>query len=159
MGFGLSQRNKLKNLALWHFRPMTSLTNANLHTCLTRSQTHRFLTFAQWLPNHASLTVRLLTLLASNPSAHSQLLMVLTTSPHSKVSRHAFVELLDHAGSVENPNNQAQDKANVLMQLKQEVVDFLLQCLVFPAPTVAHVLLGFETTGLGIRHTVLQHPG
>jgi hypothetical protein len=117
------------------------------------------LTYAQWLPKHASLTVRLLTLLASNPSGHAQLLMVLSTAPQSKVSRYAFVELLDHAGQVENPNNQAQDKSDVLMQLKQEVVDFLLQCLVFPAPTVAHVLLGFETSGHGIRHTVLQHPG
>jgi hypothetical protein len=87
-------------------------------------------------------------------------LLVLKTSPQSSLCKHAFVDVLDHAGTAQDPSETEGDKGLVtLQQLKEEVVDFLAQSLLFPAPTVAHYLLGFETSAQGIRNSLLQHPG
>jgi len=119
----------------------------------------RYLTYAQWLPGHANSAIRLLTLLVSNPASHSQLMLVLSTAPQSKLSKHAIVDVLDFSGTVQDPYDLKKDGTELLAQIKEGVVDFLAQSLVFPAPTVAHVLLGYDTSGRGIRHTLLQHPG
>jgi nuclear pore complex protein Nup205 len=43
-------------------------------------------------------------------------------------------------------------------QLKEEILCLLQQCLNFPAPTLAHFLLGYNINK-PLRHTILQHPG
>ncbi|CAB3379464.1 Hypothetical predicted protein [Cloeon dipterum] len=118
----------------------------------------KFMSYAQWLPGHASLAIRFLTLLASNASSHHKLLQVVAFSIQSKPSKHAFVDILDFANSFEDPYEPEKDGVALSLQLKEEVLDFLAQSLLFPAPTVAHLLLGYEIKR-EMRHTVLQHPG
>ncbi|XP_059473287.1 nuclear pore complex protein Nup205 [Neocloeon triangulifer] len=118
----------------------------------------KFLTYAQWLPGHASLAIKFLTLLASNPGSHHKLLQVLAFATQSKQSKHAFVDVLDFASSIQDPYEPELDGETLSMQLKEDVLDFLAQSLAFPPPTVAHLLLGYEIKR-EMRHTVLQHAG
>ncbi|KAF4517670.1 hypothetical protein B566_EDAN004964, partial [Ephemera danica] len=70
---------------------------------------------------------------------------------------HTFVECLDEV-MTETPSQDPNDKATIIGQIKEEIAGFLLQCLSFQAPTLSHLLLGFNTKR-PLKETMLQHAG
>ena len=114
----------------------------------------KYVTFNNSLPQHCSIAIKILTMIARQPNVNQILLGVFTQSERVKLEiRQGFVECLEHEAVEMEDEDQ-----NIELKIQESVIILLQECLPQSAPNLAHYLLGFDTTK-DIRMTRMQQPG
>ncbi|KAL0280136.1 UNVERIFIED_CONTAM: hypothetical protein PYX00_001520 [Menopon gallinae] len=117
----------------------------------------KFVMFSDWLPQHAYHAVRILSVIASQPSTQIHLVGLFTATPTLKTEiRHGFVECLeadDDDGEVDD-----EDDLGVRSKTKETILKLLQQSLNLSSPNIALYLIGFDPNK-DSRKMIFQHPG
>ncbi|XP_075229968.1 nuclear pore complex protein Nup205 isoform X2 [Lycorma delicatula] len=119
----------------------------------------KYVTYNNWLPNHALLSVRILLAVTSYPTPQCHILSVFTSTPQLKTHiRHGFVECLEADPDEVIGSETEEEDVGVVGRTKESICKLLLQCLNHAQPNLAHYLLGFELNK-DVKHTIFQQPG
>lgn len=102
--------------------------------CLTIAS---YVDFHSYIPKHSLTAIKVLTHITHSPVLHSQLMKIVLANDNVKVIKNGFVECLDNVGSSSND-------ADIVIAIKEKVLQLFKQCLPYTAPNFTHFLLGFD---------------
>ncbi|XP_044732734.1 nuclear pore complex protein Nup205 [Chrysoperla carnea] len=119
----------------------------------------KYVTYNDWLDEHAMYAVKILLVLTTSVSVSNHLLGILSAEPIGLEIISGFVECMnadDDEEYVENPTQD--DSPKIKSNTKLCILKLLKQCLSLPAPNLSHYLFGFNIKS-DIKSTVFQQPG
>ncbi|XP_055390089.1 nuclear pore complex protein Nup205 [Condylostylus longicornis] len=109
--------------------------------------TTKFVTYNNWLPEHALVAVKLLNIVAKQPNVNPQILGMLAQSERIQTEIcHGFVECFESDIIIEDENDQSLEKmiGDIQLGIKEAIIELIQDCLPQPAPNIALFLLGFD---------------
>lgn len=116
----------------------------------------KYVSYQTMIPNHALIATKVLTYVTKQPPVHSQIMNVLLSYSHHELDvRQGFVLCLD---ADEDWKEKNVEDSGIVTATKEAVIKLLKQCMMHPAPNLAHYLFGFDVKR-DISKTVFQFPG
>ncbi|XP_076634374.1 nuclear pore complex protein Nup205 [Colletes latitarsis] len=117
----------------------------------------KYVSYSSWLPQHAFHAVGVISEVANEPGADSELLSTFTATPTLTTNiRHGFVECLDTDITLDEDieSSEKQYTGNC----KERILLLMMQSITRPSPNLSHYLLGFKINN-NIQKTILLQPG